>query len=65
MHAGAKAVIAQSEQMRRREEARKLMLGGGMSEWKEGKLLPEGWDDMPFGQKVGLLFKPLAAACGS
>ncbi len=40
--------------MRRREEARKLALGGTMAEWKEGKLLPEGWDDMQFSQKVGL-----------
>ena len=50
--AGAKAVMAQSEQMRRREEARKLQLGGSMAEWKEGKLFPEGWDDMPLQQKV-------------
>ena len=55
VHAGAKAVSAQSEQMRRREEARKLALGGSMAEWKEGKLLPEGWDGMPLSQKVGSL----------
>ena len=67
MQAGAKAVGAQSEQMRRREEARKLALGGTMAEWKEGKLLPEGWDDMQFSQKVVFSrlpqLKPMFDAC--
>lgn len=38
--------------------------GGGLAEWPEGQLFPEGWDEMTFGQKAtefyvgkrGLLF---------
>ena len=27
-------------------------LGNSMAEWREGELLPQGWDSMPLSQKV-------------
>ena len=38
--------------MRRAEDPNRGLGGGGMAEWKEGALFPEGWDSMPLPKKV-------------
>jgi hypothetical protein len=41
--------------MQRAADPNRGLGGGGMSEWREGDLLPQGWDNMPLPQKVPLL----------
>lgn len=41
----------------RRAAVKKDSLGsGGMAEWREGELFPEGWEDMPVQQKIAELY---------
>jgi hypothetical protein len=46
--AGAQTVIADARLRSRKNEP----APGGLAEWKEGKLFPEGWERMPLPQKV-------------
>lgn len=46
--AGAQTVVADARLRAKKNEP----APGGLAEWKEGKLFPEGWEKMPLPQKV-------------
>lgn len=56
--AGAQSVSAAQRKAERISQSSSLP-GGGMADWKEGQLFPEGWEDMNAFKKVRCILRSL------
>ena len=57
--AGAQSVSAAQRKAERLSQSSSLP-SGGMAEWNEGQLFPEGWEDMNAFKKVVYFFHSLS-----